>query len=126
VLELWGTSRSAASITPDTVAGVEALIAQPGSVLLLAFEEETLAGTLVVGWDGWRGNMYRLAVREEFRRRGIALALVEEGHRHLRAIGAVRVRVTALVGVEEAGAAELWRAAGYSRDSAIARFVRNL
>jgi len=78
----------------------------------------------VVGWDGWRGNMYRLAVREDFRRRGIASRLVEEGHRHLRAVGAPRV--TALVGVEESDAAALWRAAGYELDEKIARFVRNL
>jgi ribosomal protein S18 acetylase RimI-like enzyme len=124
VLALWETSRSAASATPDTAAAVNALIAQPGSVLLLAFEGESLAGTLVVGWDGWRGNMYRLAVAERFRRRGIALRLVEAGHEHLCSHGARRV--TALVGTGEREAAELWRAAGYERDSRVARFVRTL
>jgi hypothetical protein len=34
--------------------------------------------------------------------------------------------VTALVGVEESGAAALWRAVGYERDDRIDRFVRNL
>ena len=111
-------------MTPDTVEAVEALIAQPGSVLLLAVDGDEVVGTLVVGWDGWRGNMYRLAVRSDFRRRGIALALVEEGHRHLRSIGARRV--TALVGIEESEAAALWRAAGYEHDPRISRFVLNL
>jgi ribosomal protein S18 acetylase RimI-like enzyme len=124
VLRLSETSRSAASITPDTAQGIEALIAQPGAVLLLAIESDEVVGTLVVGWDGWRGNMYRLAVRADFRRRGIARALVEAGHEHLRGIGAPRV--TALVGVDESEAAALWRAAGYERDEKIARFVRNL
>jgi ribosomal protein S18 acetylase RimI-like enzyme len=124
VLGLWETSRSAASITPDTPEAVDALIGQPGSVLLLALEGDEVVGTLVVGWDGWRGNMYRLAVRSDFRRRGIALALVEAGHEHLRSVGARRV--TALVGVEESGAAALWLAAGYEHDRKIERFVRNL
>jgi ribosomal protein S18 acetylase RimI-like enzyme len=111
-------------VTPDTPEAIEALIDQPGSALLLAFEGDVLAGTLVVGWDGWRGNMYRLAVRADMRRRGIASALVEAGHEHLRAIGARRV--TALVGVEEDAAAALWAAAGYTRDEYVARFALNL
>jgi ribosomal protein S18 acetylase RimI-like enzyme len=124
VLALWETSRSAASVTPDTVEAVEALLAAAGSVLLLAVEGDEVMGTLVVGWDGWRGNMYRLAVRSDHRRRGIGLALVEAGHEHLRSLGARRI--TALVGAEEEEAAALWRAAGYERDEKIARFVRNL
>jgi len=111
-------------VTPDTAPAVEALIAQPGSVLLLALSDDEVVGTLAVGWDGWRGNMYRLAVRSDFRRRGIALALVEAGHEHLRSVGARRV--TALVGVEESEAVALWGAAGYERDRKIVRFVRNL
>ncbi len=31
------------------------------------------------GWDGWRGNMYRLAVDPQHRRLGLARRLVEEG-----------------------------------------------
>jgi ribosomal protein S18 acetylase RimI-like enzyme len=111
-------------VTPDTPEAVEALLASPGSALLLAVEGDDVIGTLVVGWDGWRGNMYRLAVRADHRRRGIALALVEAGHRHLRSLGARRV--TALVGVEESEAAALWRAAGYEHDLRINRFVLNL
>jgi ribosomal protein S18 acetylase RimI-like enzyme len=111
-------------VTPDTPEAVRALIDQPGSVLLLALDGEDVVGTLAVGWDGWRGNMYRLAVRSDARRRGIARALVSAGHEHLRSIGARRV--TALVGVEEDAALALWEAAGYTRDALIARFVRNL
>jgi ribosomal protein S18 acetylase RimI-like enzyme len=122
VLALWETSRSAASVTPDTVDAVEALLDR--SLLLVADDGGEIVGTLVVGWDGWRGNMYRLAVRADRRRRGIGLALVEAGHEHLRSVGARRI--TALVGAEEEEAAALWRAAGYERDEKIVRFVRNL
>jgi ribosomal protein S18 acetylase RimI-like enzyme len=124
VLALWETSRSSISVTEDTADAVLALIAQPGALLLLAFSGDLLVGTLVVGWDGWRGNMYRLAVRSDFRRRGLASQLVEAGHAHLRSIGAGRV--TALVGHDEEAAGGLWRAAGYDLDRHIGRFVRNL
>ena len=124
MLALWADSRAESAVTVDTVEAVEAVLEQPGSVLLLAFSGESLVGTLVVGWDGWRGNMYRLAVREDMRRRGIGRALVDAGHEHLRSVGARRV--TALVGREEAAAVELWRAAGYEADPVHGRFVRNL
>ena len=124
VLALWESSRSAVSVTEDTAEALLALIAQPGAELLVAFDGSSLVGTLVVGWDGWRGNMYRLAVRSDMRRRGIARKLVEAGHAHLKSVGARRV--TALVGADEEAASELWRAAGYSHDAHIARFVRNL
>jgi ribosomal protein S18 acetylase RimI-like enzyme len=122
VLALWETSRSAASVTPDTVEAVETLLDR--SLLLVADDGGEIVGTLVVGWDGWRGNMYRLAVRADHRRRGIGLALVEAGHEHLHSLGARRI--TALVGAEEEEAAALWRAAGYEHDRKIVRFVRNL
>jgi ribosomal protein S18 acetylase RimI-like enzyme len=124
VLALWEGSRSAASVTPDTPEAVRALVAQPGAALLLAEEGGAVVGTLVAGWDGWRGNMYRLAVRDDLRRRGIARRLVEAGEEHLRSVGCRRV--TALVGSDEEAAAALWRVAGYERDDRIDRFVRNL
>jgi ribosomal protein S18 acetylase RimI-like enzyme len=124
VLELWGTARSSAAVTPDTEEAVGTLIGQPGSVLLVAELDQHIVGSLVVAWDGWRGNMYRLAVLPGLRRQGIARQLVEAGHDHLRSMGARRV--TALVAHEEEEAVGLWLSAGYERDQNISRFVRNL
>jgi ribosomal protein S18 acetylase RimI-like enzyme len=78
----------------------------------------------VAVWDGWRGNMYRLAVLQEHRGRGIATRLVDEAHARLRGKGARRV--TALVGRDELAAARLWEAAGYCEDQRVVRFVRNV
>jgi ribosomal protein S18 acetylase RimI-like enzyme len=122
VLELWAQARSAAAVTPDDAESVQRLIER--SSLLVAEVDGRVVGALVVGWDGWRGNMYRLAVLPEFRRRGIGRRLVEAGHDSLRAQGARRV--TALVAHDEADATGLWRAAGYELDTEIGRFVRNL
>jgi ribosomal protein S18 acetylase RimI-like enzyme len=79
---------------------------------------------LIAAWDGWRGNMYRLAVRFEHRRRGIGLALVRAGEEHVRDQGARRI--TALVGYEDEAAAAFWESAGYPQDREIGRRVRNL
>jgi len=122
VLAVWGVARSAAAVTPDTPESVTRVIER--GTLFVAELEGRIVGALVAGWDGWRGNMYRLAVLPALRRRGIARALVEAGHERLRAQGAVRV--TALVGLGEEDAEGLWAAVGYARDDEMARFVRNL
>jgi ribosomal protein S18 acetylase RimI-like enzyme len=124
VLELWQQARSAHASTDDRLEDVERLLSKaPGSVLV-AEEDRALLGVLIAAWDGWRGNMYRLAVREEHRRRGIGLMLVRGGEEHLRRQGACRV--TALVGYEDVVAAAFWESAGYPQDLEIGRRVRNL
>ena len=54
-----------------------------------------IVGAVIAGWDGWRGNIYRLAVDAGHRRRGIGLQLVRAAEQYLHDCG-VR-RVTALV-----------------------------
>ena len=124
VLALWDQARSPAAVTPDDVRSVSRLIAHTEDALLVAEQDGEIVGALIAAWDGWRGNMYRLAVLPHFRRKGIATRLVEAGHEHLRGKGATRV--TALVAHEEEDAVDCWERAGYRRDEQIARFVRNL
>jgi ribosomal protein S18 acetylase RimI-like enzyme len=124
VLALWARARSANASTPDTPAALERLLADNPGALLVAEHDGGVVGVVVAAWDGWRGNMYRLAVDPAHRRRRVALALVRAGEAHLAVRGARRV--TALVAHEEAEAVGLWEAAGYVRDATIARFVRNL
>jgi ribosomal protein S18 acetylase RimI-like enzyme len=106
------------------VESVTPVIEHPTATLLLALDGGEVVGSLVAAFDGWRGNMYRLAVRPDARRRGVAQALVGAGHERLRAFGARRV--TALVDAEEVAATALWRAAGYEHDPVHGRLVRNI
>jgi ribosomal protein S18 acetylase RimI-like enzyme len=124
VLALWAEARSAAAQTDDDAQVVEQLLERDPGALLVAESDGEVVGVLIAGWDGWRGNVYRLAVLPSHRREGIARELVEAGHERLRAQGARRV--TALVGGEEGAAHRLWRAVGYQRDEFVHRFVRNL
>jgi ribosomal protein S18 acetylase RimI-like enzyme len=124
VIELWALARSSHASTPDREADLERLIeAMPGA-LLVADIQGVVVGALIAAWDGWRGNMYRLAVRPECRRRGIARKLVRAGEERLLGLGARRV--TALVAYDDPGAAAFWNAAGYPIDPDIGRRVRNL
>ena len=124
VLAVWAEARSGAARTPDDPQVVERLLERDPGALLVAESGGQIVGALIAGWDGWRGNVYRLAVLPSHRRQGIARQLVDAGHDRLRDQGARRV--TALVGGEEGAAHGLWRAVGYQRDEFVHRFVRNL
>jgi ribosomal protein S18 acetylase RimI-like enzyme len=125
VLDLW-TRADATPKPTDTPEGLAQLLASPQSILLLADVDGRLAGTVIGGWDGWRGNIYRLAVVPEYRRRGIASALVREVGVALAAMGARRI--TALVERDHSWAVGFWNAlerAGYRYDPTMTRYVKN-
>jgi ribosomal protein S18 acetylase RimI-like enzyme len=125
VLDLWERARSDHASTPDRLGDVERLLAAESPAALLVAElEREIVGALIAAWDGWRGNMYRLAVRDGHRREGIGLALTHAGEDYLRSRGARRV--TALVAFDDEAAAGFWDAAGYPQDRRIGRRVRNL
>ena len=81
------------------------------AALLVAERDGEIVGALIAAWDGWRGNMYRLAVRDGRRREGVGLALTRAGEGYLWERG-VR-RVTALVAYDDEVAGAFWEAAGY-------------
>jgi ribosomal protein S18 acetylase RimI-like enzyme len=124
VLTVWAEARSQAAQTPDDPEAVGRLLDRDPGALIVAEEDGRIVGALIAAWDGWRGNVYRLAVLPSHRRQGLARRLVEAGHERLHELGARRV--TALVGGEEGAAHRLWRAVGYQRDEFVHRFVRNL
>lgn len=124
VLELWASSRSAHASTPDRREDVERLLQGSPAALLVAEDGGQVVGAVIAGWDGWRGNIYRLAVDDRYRRKGIGLLLTRAAEDYLRGCGARRI--TALVAHDDEAAGSFWDAAGYPRDTEIGRRVRNL
>jgi ribosomal protein S18 acetylase RimI-like enzyme len=123
LLALWREAEAAPSRT-DTVEGVATAIGRDGSAVLVAEVDGAIVGSLIAGWDGWRGNLYRLAVLPGHRRAGIATALVREGERRLAAAGARRLAAVVLEG--EPAAADFWAAAGYELQAGAGRFAKSL
>jgi ribosomal protein S18 acetylase RimI-like enzyme len=121
ILDLWRRAESAPSVTAD-VRHVAALVERGDGSLLVAEADGRIVGSLIAGWDGWRGNIYRLAVLPEYRRRGIALSLVAEGERRLREQGAIRIG--AIVLRDHPDAVGFWQAAGYTFQEGVGRFVK--
>lgn len=124
MLNLWSGARSSHASTPDRKEHVESLLTEGPAALLVAEVDGQVVGAVIAAWDGWRGNIYRLAIYQDNRRRGIGLQLTRAAEEYLRECGAERV--TALVAYDDQAAAAFWDAAGYPQDPQIGRRVRNI
>jgi ribosomal protein S18 acetylase RimI-like enzyme len=124
VLGLWALARSQHASTPDHREDVERLVEGSPAVLLVAEVAGQVVGVVIAAWDGWRGNIYRLAVDDTYRRQGIGLQLTQAAEDYIYGCG-VR-RVTALVAYDDEAAGSFWDAAGYPQDTDIGRRVRNI
>ena len=121
LLALWQAAGTSSSVT-DTIADIRGAIESSASVLVAEVDRHII-GSLIATFDGWRGNMYRIAVHPDYRRRGIGRALVKEGERCLAKLGVKRI--TALVEEKYPWAIAFWSDIGYEIEPGIARFFRN-
>lgn len=122
LLALWRRADAEETVSDD-VESVHALLARDPGSLLIAEADGAVIGSLIVGWDGWRGQLYRLAVDPSWRRRGVATGLVRVGEDRLRRLGARRV--AAIVVTAHDHAQGFWRSVGYEA-APQTRYVRSL
>jgi ribosomal protein S18 acetylase RimI-like enzyme len=123
ILALWVTAEAEETVTDDEEALRDLLRHAPQS-LLIAELDDWVVGTLIVGWDGWRGSFYRLAVHPDWRRRAIGRQLVARGESQLDRRGARRIALFA-VG-SDPRAVPFWKAMGYEAQPDRQRLVKNL
>ena len=124
VLELWRRAEAIPRPT-DTLPELVRIVREHPATLLVGEESGRLIGSVIAGWDGWRGGIYRLAVLPECRRRGVAQALVAEAERRLAARGARRL--SAMVARDEPQAVAFWNSAhGWQREPRWQRYVKEL
>jgi len=71
VLAVWRAAEVVPSVSDDA-GSLRRLLDTSDDALLIAEVDGRVVGTLIAAWDGWRGNLYRLAVLPSWRRRGIA------------------------------------------------------
>jgi ribosomal protein S18 acetylase RimI-like enzyme len=123
VLELWRQADATPGVT-DNADDLRRAVCDSGASVLVAEVDGQLVGSIIGTFDGWRGNIYRMAIHPSYRRRGIARALVAEVEKRLARQGAKRI--TALVEKDHPWATSFWKAVGYGLDGRIVRHVRNL
>ena len=122
VLQMWLQAEATPGVT-DNADDLRRAVAESPAHVLVADIGGRVVGSVIGSFDGWRGNIYRLAVHPNSRRQGVARALVTELEKRL--IQQEAKRITALVEKDHPWAMNLWEAVGYQADERIVRRVRN-
>jgi ribosomal protein S18 acetylase RimI-like enzyme len=124
VLAFWADAAENGHRPADTGAAVAALHRRDPGALIVAVDRDEIVGTVIVGWDGWRCHLYRLAVAPDRRREGIGRRLIAAAEERFRALGGTRVDAMVLDGND--GAHAVWSANGYHRQPDWSRWVKPL
>lgn len=125
ILDLWRAYHPPG--VTDNIDDIRRLVETFDDRLLVAVVGHGIVGTIIAGWDGWRGHLHHLTVRPEVRRQGIAKALVEAAERRLRDKGAKRVSV--LTERDNAAAISFYESLGelgYGLDARMQRYTKRL
>lgn len=111
VVALWKQVFGYPEPRNDPARVIASHLAHEGS-LWVAAEGERVIGTLMTGYDGHRGWLYRAAVAESARRRGVGRALVQRAEAELATLGCAKINLQ-LHAHNEAGV-RFWEALGYA------------
>lgn len=87
MFEIW--RESGLEIRPgDDLEGVKLKLERDPDLFLVAEEDRQIVGGVIGGWDGRRGFIWHLAVKPDYRRKGVARALVRQVEERLAKKGA--------------------------------------
>jgi ribosomal protein S18 acetylase RimI-like enzyme len=120
ILAFW--HEAAEPTSTDSANALAGLLRRDPGALHVAEVGGRIVGTVIAGWDGWRGSIYRLAVAPDHRRRGLGRALLRAGEDHLAALGARRSH--AIVVGTDARAVAFWAATDWEHQSEQLRFAK--
>jgi ribosomal protein S18 acetylase RimI-like enzyme len=111
LIALWSKIDGIVLTDTDEKGPMEAFLRRNPGLSLVEYCGDELAGAVLCSQDGRRGYMHHLAVRKEFRRRGIGSALVRECLSRLGQAGIRKCNIFLLPENEEAMA--FWQHNGF-------------
>jgi ribosomal protein S18 acetylase RimI-like enzyme len=120
VLDLW--RESAAPTATDTADALTDLLRRDPGALVVAESSGQIVGSVIAGWDGWRGSIYRLAVAPAYRRSGLGGRLLREAERRLTALGTQRMH--AIVVGSDSRAVAFWESTDWEHQSGQLRYAK--
>lgn len=113
----------------DSREGIDKFILRNPDTCLVAENDSTIVGVILVGNDGRRGYIYHTAVHPDCRKKGIAKKLVDEAMNELSALGINKVALV-VFDKNELGNA-FWESQGFTvrndlvyRNKALVEIVR--
>lgn len=113
----------------DSKDGISRFLERNPETCFVALSEERVVGVIMVGTDGRRGYIYHTAVHPDFRRRGVAKALVDTALAAVKRLGIGKVAL--IVFGRNKDGNEFWESMGFTarqdivyRNKCIVEFVR--
>jgi ribosomal protein S18 acetylase RimI-like enzyme len=128
VLELWRQADAEPTHTDDLASLRRLIVRDPEALLLLIADGGGggggggIVGSIIAGWDGWRGSIYRLAVAPAYRRSGCGRQLLAAAEERFVRAGAVRAQAIVVSTDEQANG--FWSSSGWEQQVERLRFVK--
>jgi ribosomal protein S18 acetylase RimI-like enzyme len=92
IIEIWeGAKLTRPWNNPND--DIKNALTTPTSTILLLCADSQIIGTVMVGYDGHRGWIYYLAVRNEFQKKGYGKQLVQEAEKWLKSRNVPKVNL---------------------------------
>src|ERR1700733_9720946 len=120
VLAFW--QRATEPTSTDSGEALARLLARDPGALIVAEADGAIVGSVVAGWGGWRGSLYRLAVAPGHRRGGLGAALLRAAEVRLAELGASRLHAI-VVGTNERAVA-FWESSEWEHQDGQRRYVK--
>jgi ribosomal protein S18 acetylase RimI-like enzyme len=86
-------------------------VAVQPDLFIVAVDGDQVIGSVLAGYDGYRGWLNRVAVLKSYQRRGVGAALVRETESRLKALGCAKINLQILGSNEKVTG--FYRAMGY-------------
>ena len=87
VYNLWEACDGIGLSSADSRASIQMYLDRNPGFSLIAYDGQTVVGTILCGHDGRRGYVHHLAVLTDYRRQGIGRLLVDKSVKALEACG---------------------------------------
>ena len=96
---------------------VPAKLAFQPDLFLVAREEGRVIGSIIAGYDGYRGHINRVAVLKAYRGQGVGAALVHAAEARLHALGCTKINLQ--IRAANHAVAHFYRGLGYAIEDRI-------
>jgi len=111
-LQLWEAMEIGVRVgRSDSSAEIEKKLERDPDLFLVAEADSQIVGSVMGGYDGRRGMVYHLAVRNDMRKHGIATSLLSEVEKRLQAKGCLKCYL--MVFAENTEAARFYEQRGW-------------
>lgn len=121
--KLWHAAGAIEVSQTGTIEALERFLRRNPDSNFAAYAGTRLVGAVLAGHDGWRGYLYHMAVKPDYRERGIGTQLVNAALGALKREGVARIHC--LVKRDNPVAQQFWKACGFiQRDELLDYSIR--